>query len=59
MSDHDSHSSNASIIDEKSWQDKFLSLIAVVVLIGLFGLGYYWESLSLPTVHAEEHVSEK
>ena len=59
-SDHDTDdSSKTHIIDEKSIQDKILSILAVVALIGLLVLGCYWQSLPLQTVQVEEESGKK
>ncbi len=62
-SDHNGHGSGhenvGHIIDEKSIQDKLLSALAVLCLVGLLVLGYYWQSLPLPTVQAEEEAVKK
>jgi hypothetical protein len=53
------HSGNIDIIDEKSIQDKVLSALAVMVLVGLLVLGCYWQFLPLPTVQVEEESQKK
>ena len=59
-SDHGAHDSgNGHVIDEKSIQDKVLSALAVMVLIGLLVLGCYWQFMPLPTVQVEEESQKK
>jgi hypothetical protein len=53
------HSGNIDIIDEKSIQDKVLSALAVMVLVGLLVLGCYWQFLPLPAVQVEEESQKK
>lgn len=54
-SKHETHDTETkNIIGEKSWQDFLLSTLAVLSLLGLLATGYYWQTLPLPTVEAEE-----
>jgi len=61
-SKHDSHDSKHEsadhIIDEKSFQDKALSALAVLSLLALLILGFYWQSLPLPAVQIHEEAEK-
>ncbi len=57
---HDSHKTDSGhIIDEKSIQDKLLSALAMLSLVSLIALGYYWQNLPLPIVQMEEESNKK
>jgi len=59
-SDHGVHDSgDGHIVDEKSIQDKALSVLAVLVLIGLLVLGCYWQFMPLPAVQVDEESQKK
>ena len=45
-------SANLNTIAENSPQDKLLEVLAIIVLIGLFILGFYWLSLTVPPATA-------
>lgn len=57
-SNDSNHQSVDQIIDEKSIQDKVLSVLAVLSLLALLILGFYWQSLPLPAVQANIETKE-
>ncbi len=54
-----SETNHIAFVDENSAHDRLLSLLALIVLISVLGIGIYWQTLPLPETHAETDQSEK